>query len=548
MLKPSLLSSHKIIGIYLTISYIFIHIDPSVQWNYYYNNQRTSTYPSNSDFNYGLFSRYFSRAQSSCQCIKLRNCAPFVDTVRRSPSTSRSFLESLRSKICGYDGSEVKVCCPSLDQRHRRDSFRSGDLTTEEPWVWDVEETTTPSYHHVNLNNRFGTPDNSDFHNFLKPHRTEFGDVDSSFNEFHYNKRKTSKPFRKHEILFHFEDPKTYKNCPPAISNEFELPDGFKDVVPPIHINLPLPVIPVTTPQSSDSNMNDGNQMSRNEKLKLINSEFCGISVNTRIIGGEDAGPGQFPWMARLAYRNKTSGLVSYRCAGTIISDNYVVTASHCVTNLIDELELVLVRLGELDEKTSNICSTSGNILCSESQDFEIESTVHHPNYDSPKYSNDIALIRLRRKSKSNFISPLCLPMGEYADTDNDLVGKNGIIAGWGAMSAGSTTPSPILQWLRIPFVNTSTCAASYAQFSANSRTPIIVGSGQLCVQGRANADACQGDSGGPLMIESISGSDRYALLGIVSFGPRTCGVSNFPGVYTRVSSYTDWILDNMEI
>lgn len=48
-------------------------------------------------------------------------------------------------------------------------------------------------------------------------------------------------------------------------------------------------------------------------------------------------------------------------------------------------------------------------------------------------------------------------------------------------------------------------------------------------------------------MSESIAGTDRYALLGIVSFGPRTCGVSNFPGVYTRVSSYTDWILDNME-
>lgn len=48
-------------------------------------------------------------------------------------------------------------------------------------------------------------------------------------------------------------------------------------------------------------------------------------------------------------------------------------------------------------------------------------------------------------------------------------------------------------------------------------------------------------------MSEGISGSDRYALLGIVSFGPRTCGVSNFPGVYTRVSAYTDWILDNMD-
>lgn len=44
----------------------------------------------------------------------------------------------------------------------------------------------------------------------------------------------------------------------------------------------------------------------RTEKMKLINSDLCGISINTRIIGGEDAGVNQFPWMARLAYRNKS--------------------------------------------------------------------------------------------------------------------------------------------------------------------------------------------------------------------------------------------------
>lgn len=60
--------------------------------------------------------------------------------------------------------------------------------------------------------------------------------------------------------------------------------------------------------------------------------------------------------------------------------------------------------------------------------------------------------------------------------------------------------------------------------------------------------DACQGDSGGPLMNGGVTGQERYTLLGLVSFGPRTCGVSNFPGVYTRISAYMNWIMDNMQI
>lgn len=71
----------------------------------------------------------------------------------------------------------------------------------------------------------------------------------------------------------------------------------------------------------------------------------------------------------------------------------------------------------------------------------------------------------------------------------------------------------------------------------------------QMCVQGRENMDACQGDSGGPLMSEGAAGiTERFTLIGLVSFGPRTCGVSNFPGVYTRISSYVSWIIDNMDV
>lgn len=103
-----------------------------------------------------------------------------------------------------------------------------------------------------------------------------------------------------------------------------------------------------------------------------------------------------------------------------------------------------------------------------------------------------------------------------------------------------------MLQYVKLPVVDRAPCADSYARFSANSREPIIITDNQLCVQGTSNHDACQGDSGGPLMREDKSG--RYILIGLVSFGPRTCGISSFPGVYTRVTSYIDWITRNIRL
>lgn len=71
----------------------------------------------------------------------------------------------------------------------------------------------------------------------------------------------------------------------------------------------------------------------------------------------------------------------------------------------------------------------------------------------------------------------------------------------------------------------------------------ITISAAQICAGGDKGLDSCRGDSGGPLMsIEIVSGAPYWYLVGIVSFGPNPCGKEDWPGVYTKVGSYVDWI------
>ena len=55
-----------------------------------------------------------------------------------------------------------------------------------------------------------------------------------------------------------------------------------------------------------------------------------------------------------------------------------------------------------------------------------------------------------------------------------------------------------------------------------------------------SGVDSCGGDSGGPLVYRAIA-DDPYYQVGIVSYGTKICG-QGIPGVYTRVTSFLDWI------
>ncbi|XP_058812983.1 CLIP domain-containing serine protease B9 [Topomyia yanbarensis] len=472
----------------------------------------------------------FSRQSVSinCRCVQLRECPKILEMLRTPKSSYSDFNSKLKRLTCGFGiGREPSICCPLDDS-----------------WLADEEEQVSRT--------GFGYGDLDNL-KYMQYGKKQFGYGKGSGHEYKYN------------FITSFEDPKTLKNCPPVIYPVEDVARASNPYVSPAirrrtttvrpraiasNTRTGQEIAPAVEPVSVTATVTEAPVAETTTRLTaivappVINDALCGLSVNTRIIGGETEIPGQFPWMARLAYRNRTSGRVTYRCAGSLITNRHVITVAHCVTNLIDELELVSVRLGDLE------CNAVTDSRCrNRYQDFAIERLIPHENYDSPKYANDIALVKLQQTTETyNILSPLCLPLDQYSDYARNLTGNTGIIAGWGSTSNRSNTPSPTLQWLRLPIVDTTQCANSYARYSVNSRTPIIVSSNQMCVQGQENMDACQGDSGGPLMNEAISSRDRFVLLGLVSFGPRSCGVSNFPGVYTRISSYTDWIVRQMAL
>ncbi|XP_046644536.1 proclotting enzyme-like isoform X2 [Daphnia pulicaria] len=237
----------------------------------------------------------------------------------------------------------------------------------------------------------------------------------------------------------------------------------------------------------------------------------CGelMKQTTRIVGGVPADKGEWPWMAALL-RDKTDQY----CGGVLITDQHILTASHCVDNF--KPEELTVRLGEYD--FSQVSEAR--------RDFGAEAIYMHESYDRRTYKNDIALIKLKTKATFNSdIWPICLPPSNVV-----LEGQSAFVTGWGTTSYSGQASEVLLEVI-LPIWALADCQKAYTQ---------PISEQQLCAGYKAGGkDSCQGDSGGPLMYQMSTG--RWAVVGVVSWGIR-CAEKDKPGVYTRVTSYSDWI------
>merc|ERR1712037_742312 len=242
----------------------------------------------------------------------------------------------------------------------------------------------------------------------------------------------------------------------------------------------------------------------------------CGVEgppAAGRIVGGIEAEEHEWPWQVALFIDD------AWFCGGSIISENYILTAAHCV----DGASYFDVMAGAHNVRES-------------SEPNRVEVTSYngwtHPMWNSNDLSGDLALVELPSPLPMNdYISASCLP----ATGETPAVGSLVTVTGWGKPSDSAGGISPVLREVRdIPVITNADCNAVYG----------IVGDGVVCIDTAGGRGSCNGDSGGPL-VQKASGKaagDKWTQVGIVSFGASAGCEVGMPAGFTRTEYYLDWI------
>uniref|UniRef100_A0A336M6F9 CSON009877 protein n=1 Tax=Culicoides sonorensis TaxID=179676 RepID=A0A336M6F9_CULSO len=267
------------------------------------------------------------------------------------------------------------------------------------------------------------------------------------------------------------------------------------------------------------------------DDYEVAHIDRCGIQVQEYAIeGGEDASHREYPHMAAIGDNSiEVEGVEDYIlwfCGGSLISENFVITAAHCIVTE-NTISPKIVKFGALNFDVDEPSAKT----------YEIEQAIAHPEYVRQFVYHDIGLLKLKENVKLDFnIRPICLPP---SDASREF--KSIWATGWGKKKGEGY--EGILQKLQLPLVTESQCGMTYTP-KRTKRLPNGLNGKILCYGAIRGKDTCPGSSGGPIQVTSRNVYCSYYLVGITSAGVRC--TEGYPGLFTKVSEYLDWIEDTV--
>ncbi|XP_070073040.1 phenoloxidase-activating factor 2 isoform X3 [Drosophila takahashii] len=323
-----------------------------------------------------------------------------------------------------------------------------------------------------------------------------------------------------------------YYKCDPSTNSvtEDESFDGFGVI--DIRFNADDPICPASVDVCCADNRTRNVTLNPTPLTQRPNQpRGCGV----RNTGGLDftlsgvtqneAGFGEFPWTVALLH----SGNLSYFCAGSLIHQQVVLTAVHCVE--AHGTETFIVRAGEWDTQT-----TKERLPY---QERTSQTVIRHPQYKSRNIANDFALIILSDPLiLDDHINVICLPKQEPEPSTTCFS------TGWGKDVFGSVGKySVIMKRVPLPIVAFNFCQAQLRNTRLGPK--FALDRSFICAGGQRGIDTCQGDGGAPLVCPiGTKSENRYQQNGIVAWG---IGCNDeVPAAYANVALARDWIDQQM--